>query len=128
MRGVLVVLAALLSGCNPLGALWLRIEAPLAVPEEADGVRVEVVRVEDGKVLYDAWHVLTDANAFPATLSLTTDDANSVGEARPLDVTVTALREDVQATAWSKSTARTELLRAEIRELVVRLCDCAVEE
>lgn len=124
MTRLLTLSLLLLTACDPVGALWLRVEAPLAIPSQVDRLHVQVSRLEDQHLLYDQTHALNEAHAFPLTLSLTTDDPRNVGSEKLLSVTVTALLGEAQATGWSQRSQELELTRGEISEAVVRLCDC----
>ncbi|MBX7102330.1 MAG: hypothetical protein K1X89_31730 [Myxococcaceae bacterium] len=111
-------LAALaLCACNPAGALWLRVEAPFAVPTQVDALDVQVTRLSDKKAVHQSSHAI--ATAFPHTLSLTTDDLATVGA---LEVQVTARKGQTLVT---RASAPVTLMRDELTDVAVRLCECA---
>lgn len=116
MRGALLA-ALMLCACNPAGALWLRVEAPFAVPTQVDGLDVQVTRVADRKAVHQSSHAIT--TAFPHTLSLTTDDLATVSA---LEVQVTARKGSATVT---RASAPVTLVRDEITDVAVRLCECA---
>jgi hypothetical protein len=68
----------LLAACGPTGGLWLRIEAPLRVPDQCDHLDVSVWRgPAQGAPLFQQSYLLDGGQQFPMTLALvTTDGAN----------------------------------------------------
>lgn len=118
------VLAALLSGCGPVSAVWVRVEAPLLVPDDCDSLELEVRRGADGPVVYAHTYDLSGGPAFPLTLSLTTDNPENLGE-EALVVEVSALKGGALARPWARATQGVSLREGRVTEVVVELCDCA---
>lgn len=99
VRTMLMAAVMSLLACDPDAAMWLRIEAPFAIPTDCDAVQITVTR-PDGDTAYSQLHALHDGQAFPLTLSLTTDnDANLA--ATGLVVTVTARKSGAEVSSAS---------------------------
>lgn len=125
--GLLLVQALL--GCGPEAALWVRVEAPLRVPEECDSVLIRVTRQEGGTEVesYRRTYPLDGATQqFPLTLLLTADDSSLVGV--PLRVEATALRGEARARDWSHGGTRARLTQGELGHAVLTLCETCGED
>ncbi|MGA9521372.1 MAG: hypothetical protein WBV82_07910 [Myxococcaceae bacterium] len=127
MRPAFKALAALVvlgvSGCGgPEAAVYLRIEAPLRVPEDCDEVRIEARWEGSDEVAYEQSFPLgSDGPDFPLELSLTADTLER-GDA--LRVRAEALLGGERAKPWSEATTRVELVRNEMTPVVLKMCDC----
>ena len=123
-RWLLIVGACIgLTACNPLSALWIRVEAPLQVPDQSDSLTLKVYRTVDQVPLYDHLLTLTAKTPFPVTLSLTTEnpqDLNSAG----VDVLATARLGSALAAPWASGVGHAVLTAGQTAEAVVKLCDC----
>jgi len=118
----LLALVFVLFGCGPQAGLWVRVEAPLRVPSEADGLRLTARRAS-GAVAFDQRWDLTEVGAFPQTLALyQEDDPGGVEEVLELEVQV--FLGDALAAPWSQARVNASLRRDRVEEVVVRLCDC----
>jgi hypothetical protein len=109
----------LAAGCGSSAALWVRIEAPLLVPDDADEAAVQVVRSGAVDPIFDTTYPLA-GKRFPLTLSLTSDDPKNTD----VLVSVTVRKAGQLATPWSQQTVPATLTTGEVREVLVRLCDC----
>src|SRR5688500_3006069 len=106
---VLALACAFAPACGPAAAVWLRIEAPLAVPEECDALDVEVRRGRtDGDVSFQKTYDLSSGPAFPLTLSLTTDKAQDVG-GEGFVIIATARKGESLSKTWSRGIERVNL-------------------
>ncbi len=110
-----------LSGCGPESALYLRIEAPLRVPEDCDEVKVEARWEDTGAVAYERSFRLEEDTQFPLELSLT---AESIEGAGALTVRAEAFLGGARARPWSDATSRVELVSREMTTVVLKMCDC----
>ncbi len=122
---LLVPLLALCGCGGPVASLWLRVEAPLQVPDAADGVWVKVSRVSDGAVVFEDARTLA-GKPFPATLALTTENALNL-EPEKVRVEVEARRAGALAQPWARGSAEASLREGRVVEAVVKLCDCPGE-
>ena len=119
---LLAALFSLVSGCGPEAGLWVRIEAPLLVPEQADGLQL-IVRRPSGAVALDRTWDLNGTGGFPQTLALFEKDAGHLKEG-PLEIEARVLSGDGLATPWSTSRASVTLEAARVEEVILRVCDC----
>lgn len=106
-------------GCGPAAALWLRVEAPLRVPEECDALEVTAVREVDGKTAFTKSFNLSKGPAFPLTLTL--EEPSPTRASETLNVNVRALKAGQLATPWSEATQTVTLQKARLVELRVAL-------
>lgn len=114
-------------GCGPEAALWVRVEAPLLVPDECDAVQVSVELAEETVRLYDKVYDLSSGPPFPLTLALSTSDSDRLE--RDLTVTATALKGGELARPWATMQGTTRLRAGEIVQVLLQLCDgCARED
>ena len=112
-----------LLACGPEGALWLRIEAPLRVPDQADAVQVTVRQGgPDGRSLFSRTDALEPLQ-FPVTLTLETWNRGNL-EPADLWVTTTALLRGAAAAPWANASGQVSLPRRQLAELTLQLCDC----
>jgi hypothetical protein len=117
-----VALVALgLSGCGPEAAVWLRIEAPLRVPDECDELRIEARWEGADAIAWEKRFALENGPGFPLDLSLTADSLEGEGT---LILRAEAFLDGERARPWSETTTRVELVRREMTPAVLKLCDC----
>jgi hypothetical protein len=117
----LALLALLATACGPEAAIWLRVEAPLRVPEDADALTVEVRKgAVDGGVSFSERFALS-GQRFPATLTLTAPTADQLGT---FFVSASALKGAALAQPWSTATGTVELTKGRVSELTLKLCAC----
>ena len=123
-RGLtLAVALAGLGGCGPDAAVWLRVEAPLQVPEECDTLEVKVHRgAADGPLSFEGRYPLGTDQSFPATLSLRNDSQENLTQT--LTISVRALKGEALAAPWSSAEATAQLRAREWTPVSVALCDC----
>lgn len=112
--------AVALAGCGPEAAVWLRVEAPLQVPDEADELRVEI-RWDDssGEVAFERTYPL--AEQFPHTLTLT---AEELGRSSVIAVEVSALKGgevSPPGEGWARASGQTEIRAGRITDLTLRI-------
>lgn len=120
MAAVLFAVSA--SGCGGPAAVFLRIEAPLVVPEQADAVRVEIDRATGGERLSEETFDLHDGPSFPLTLTVETRRDELLDET--LRVRATVLKDGAQATPWSSGEVDVVLKPRELTPATIKLCDC----
>lgn len=117
-----LVLGLALGGCGPQAAVWLRVEAPLRVPDHCDEVRVAARWDEPaGPLAFEKTWRLDGVEQFPLTLTLTADEA---GEPGRIFVEVTGLKEGEVAppgAGWAEGTGEAALERGKITPLTVKL-------
>lgn len=113
------------AGCGPEAALWVRIEAPLRVPEDCDALELRVIRLEGAveSVAYGRLYSLSEGPQFPLTVALTA--GRSFDLERPLTVSARALLGDSLAKPWAATTASVQLSSGRTVELTLELCDCS---
>lgn len=121
---VVALCGALLCGCGPQAGLWVRIEAPLRVPEQADALAVKVT-LPSGTLALERRFALSEAHSFPLTLAVYEEREEVVLAGEPLRVEAEALRGELRATPWAVGAASGTLVKGELVEVLVRLCDCA---
>jgi hypothetical protein len=114
-------LLLLLAGCGSETVLWLRIEAPLLVPQQCDSVDVNVRR-SDGTAAFGQVYDLSQGPPFPLTLSLVAQTPADVGV--PLTVSVQALKSGALAQPWATYSSQTTLPDGQLTQMLVPLCDC----
>jgi hypothetical protein len=120
-RAWVIVFALCLSACGgPNAALWLRVEAPLVVPDAADELHVTVDR--GGANIFDRTYDLSNGPQFPLTLALTTTNEANIGSA--VTVTVTALLKGAIAQPWATKQDSVSLSDGDYSELTMVLCEC----
>lgn len=119
---VLVALCTLSAGCGPEAGLWIRIEAPLTVPEQADGLQL-IVRRPSGAIALDRTWELTGTPGFPQTLAVFEQDAGHLEEG-PLDLEARVLSGGGLAAPWATGRVSVTLSRKRVEEVVLRVCDC----
>jgi hypothetical protein len=111
---------ALLCGCGPEAVLWVKVEAPLVVPKDCDGLRLQVTRGSStGTSVFDRHFTLTNTQ-FPLTVTLTTSDAANVG-APGLDVQATALLGGAPAASWAYTSGTAVLTKDRTSELDLKM-------
>jgi hypothetical protein len=117
--------AAVLGSCGPSdAALWLRIEAPLAVPADCDAIHIQVRRGgAAGPTVYDQTFALSAQRNFPLTLGLGSANDANLGSGG-VHVTATALSAGQQARPWATRGSSVALRKGEVVELTMKLCDC----
>lgn len=116
--------AAAFAGCGPDAAVWVRIEAPFRVPEEADAVHVVARRVADDAIVYDTTHALGDgAVQFPVEFALTNENPQNVGRGA-LEVSAEVLHEGALAAPWAQAKTRADVEDGRVTHAVLRVCDC----
>jgi hypothetical protein len=108
-------------GCGPSSGLYLRVGAPLRIPEDCDGLSVQVKK--GSAVLFEHRYALSNKLEFPVTLNLVTD--STADEQQPLALTVKALHGTGLAAPWSTRTVPVSLVHHQVTPLDVKLCDCA---
>lgn len=117
------VLALALCACGPQSAAWLRIEAPLRVPQDCDAVELTATRVSDAQLIYQSHHALGSGPPFPLELALVTDDRRNLGR-ESVELTVRALKGLELAAPWSSRTLRFDLVAHQWSDVTVEVCDC----
>lgn len=110
-----------LSGCGPDAALWVRVEAPLVIPEACDAVDLTVTRL-DGHVAFAETRDVSGLPRFPLTLMLANEVAANVSA--QFEVRVVALKAGQRARPWAEAAATTTLERGKTTEVLLKLCDC----
>lgn len=120
---MLAAFIAALTACGTPAAVFLRIEAPLVVPEQADAVSITFDRGEGSEVLSEETFELDEGHAFPVTLTMETRRDDLIGE--PLRVRATVLKEGMHAAPWSRGEVEVVLKPRELTPATVTLCDCA---
>ncbi|MBI3183695.1 MAG: hypothetical protein HYZ28_16275 [Myxococcales bacterium] len=114
----------LCAGCGePIAALWVRIEAPLLVPDECDGLRLTARRLADSSQVFDQRYDLTAGPPFPLELALTTRNRANLGEGA-LSLGATALYRGETARPWAERSQLVTLREDRVTETVIQLCDC----
>lgn len=129
MRGaaLAVVSLALLVGCQPEAAVWVRLEAPLHVPTQCDSVTIDV-RVAgnpSAPVLLSERFDLSDGPGFPLTLTLVEPDAADAS--RTLEVTANAFLGDALSAPWATASGQITPEEDELVPLVLKMCDCPTQ-
>lgn len=119
---LLLMLALFLGACGPDAGVWVRVEAPLRVPEEADGLRLTVRRASGAVALEQTWD-LAAVGDFPQTLALYEEQLRDP-EAGALELEVWVLHQGAPAASWAHATARTSLRDGRMEEVVLKVCDC----
>lgn len=119
---LLGVLCALVSACGPEAGLWVRIEAPLRVPEQADGLQL-IVRRPSGAIALDRTWDLNGTSGFPQTLALFEREAGHLEEG-PLELEARVLAGDGLAAPWSTRRVSVTLQAERVEEVILRVCDC----
>jgi hypothetical protein len=114
-------LLLLAAGCGSETVLWLRIEAPLLVPQQCDSLDVNVRRT-DGTAAFGQVYDLSQGPSFPLTLSLVAETPADVGV--PLTVSVQALKSGALAEPWATYTAQATLPNGQLTQMLVPLCEC----
>ena len=121
MRRGWALAALLLVACGPQTALWVRVEAPLLVPDDCDALQLDVTR-PDGSSAFTKSYDLTQGPSFPLTLSLSAETSADVGVA--LSVEAQALKAGTLARTWAKKTTQVTLTKGELTPVVVQICEC----
>ena len=121
---VLVLVLGLVGCQGPVGALWVSVEAPLAIPTQTDHLDVAVHRTSTRESLFEKGYSLGEKNAFPLTLSLTTQQLRDL-EPEGVDVAVQALLRGEPAAPWASGTVHVVLQEGRVVEAPIKLCDCA---
>jgi hypothetical protein len=118
VKGAGLLLALLASGCGTSGGLWVRVEAPLRVPDQCDQLDVYVWRgLAQGPPMFHGSYPLAGSQQFPMTLALTTSDGANYG-ADGLTASATAtLQTATVATGSSQAT----LVKGQLTELDLAL-------
>jgi hypothetical protein len=110
-----VAAALALAGCNGGTTLFLDVGAPFAVPSQCNALSIQVTRLSDGHLAYEAVQPLGAAGPqFPLTESL---DAVPDDVGVPLSVTVAALNGPSPAAPWATATAQTTLAAGRVTRL-----------
>jgi hypothetical protein len=109
-------------GCGSSPELYVRIEAPLLVPQACDGVTVHVSKPDAGTAFDQTYDLATANLAFPVSLLLDAASADDLGV--PLTVTATALKNNSPATAWATTQQSVTLTQGQLTTLTLELCDC----
>jgi len=121
---LLVTLCALTGGCGPEAGLWIRVEAPLTVPEQADGLQL-IVRRPSGAIALDRTWELSGTTGFPQTLAVFEQDAGHLEEG-PLELEARVLSGEALAAPWATGRVSVSLSKGRVEEVVLRVCDCEV--
>ena len=111
----------LLCGCGPEAALWLRVEAPLLVPDQCDALTVSATA--QGRTLLEKTYPLASNKPFPNTVMLFTNSAKDVDV--DLSVQVRALKAGALAAPWAQATQTVALSAHQTTGLTLSLCDCS---
>jgi hypothetical protein len=119
-RGWAIALLGL-AACGPQTALWIRVEAPLLVPDDCDALQLSVTR-PDGSSAFAKSYDLSQGPSFPLTLSLSADTNADVGVA--LNVEAQALKAGALARTWAARTTQVTLVRGQLTSMVVPICEC----
>lgn len=123
-RVLAMVLAVGATACGPDAAVWVRIEAPFLVPEEADAVHVTATRTADGELVYDLTHALAAQGVqFPVEFALTNDNPANTGP-QALQITAEVLRQGALVEPWARATVPADVQDGRVTHAVVRICDC----
>ena len=123
-RSLLLSLSLVGMSCAPDAAVWVRIEAPLKVPEQCDTVELRARRLDDSVLVYSAVHDLAARGVqFPVELALSTSDDRNVG-APGLTLEVEAKLKGERATSWASAQMNLELPAKQWTVARVALCDC----
>lgn len=119
-RSLAAGIVLLTLGCGPDAGLWLRVEAPLVVPDDVDGLHIQVQRAS-GDSVFDHTYDLSNGPQFPLTLALTNaDPANLATES--LTVAATALQGGAQARPCAQASGSAQLQRGQITQLTLGMC------
>jgi len=123
MKHLAVAALVLATGCGPDAAIWLKVEAPLHVPDECDGLRVEARRgLSDGPVIFEQTYHQASDQQFPLTLSLGNTNPANLGEAG-VTVSAAALKGGELARPWAQGSVWTTLQRDQFVQVLVLLRD-----
>lgn len=117
------LVALLLAGCgDPLSAFWVRIEAPLRVPEDVDAVTITADR-KNGSPAFSQRFDLSQGPRFPLTLSLEAHESAQLG-APDWTVNVEAFKGSTRARPWAIGNQAARLTRGQVAPVTIKLCDC----
>ncbi|MBK7864903.1 MAG: hypothetical protein IPJ65_41160 [Archangiaceae bacterium] len=115
----------LCSACGPQAVLFLRVEAPLVVPDQCDALQVRVRRDSAlAMPAIDTTFSLLNGPQFPLTLDVQARQPSDF-EPRTLFVEVNALKDSAPAFEWAHGSAQTTLHDGAVSPVLIKLCDCS---
>jgi hypothetical protein len=111
----------LAAGCGPSPVLYVRVEAPLLVPEACDALQMQIRR-ENNTSFEKKFDLAALKVQFPLGLLLDADAmAKLDGQFR---ISVSALKNGSLAKPWATREAVATLDRRKLTSVTVELCDC----
>ncbi len=124
MRAVSVALGALLlCACgSPAAVLWVRVEAPLLVPEQCDALTLRTRSSPSEAPFWEERFSLLEGPSFPLTLSLQELDEAHVG--RTLTVEAEAFLGEARSAQWAFVQGTVTSQASRLVSLTLRMCDC----